>query len=131
MAKMKIKLPISKGELFWSIVASLIGVSGLVLSIIGIVGANLPVKLSDNGILQADMVFQGAMGGLTFTWFGVILVLLGSLVAVIFLNFYAKKADLDEERAIRKAQRMKILSSPVTEEKPVTEVESTPVEKTE
>ena len=120
------KSKISKWEWFWLVLTGIIALGGLTLIVLGMIGGLLPVKASDNELLKADEAFQEKMK-LSFIWFGVILVLGSALLSTIWLNYFAKKTDKNEERALRRAQRMKIIAASEEAEKPAaTEVESTP-----
>ncbi len=125
---------ISGWERFWIVLASLFIVAGLFFIVLGIVGSYLPVEYSDNWILSSQAAFAAKMH-LSYRWFGVILLLVGTVVGTISLNLFERKSDADAERAERRAQRLKIISDSKEEPKPVenstegaTEVESKPVE---
>ncbi len=127
----KKKSKISKAEIFWIVIDSIIGLAGLTFVVLGFISAYLPKKSSDNWTGEA--VFTDAMH-MSYRLFGAVLLIGAAIIAVIFLNFFAKKSDVDNERAERRAQRLKIIAdsdSPKEEEKPVeaTEVTSEPVQK--
>lgn len=130
MEKKEMKNPkaLSGWEIFWIVFESLFGVSGITMIILGFIADYLPVAYSDNYLLQAQQkVLQGSSGLLTFRWIGFILVLAGTLMAVITLHVFAKKRDVTEEREARRQQRMKIISDSVTEPE-VVDAASKPVE---
>jgi uncharacterized membrane protein YbaN (DUF454 family) len=119
---------ISKGEIVWTCISGAIGLAGFVMVILGIVGDYLPIKASENWILLGEAGFQSKMQ-MNYRWFGVILILGAVLIAVLFLNHYAKKSDIDEERALRRQQRLQVISqsAEATPAPKATEVTSTPV----
>ena len=60
---------------------------------------------------------------MSYRVFGAILLVAAALIAVICLNLFAKKSDVDNERAERRAQRLKIIadSDAVSDSKKVME----------
>jgi hypothetical protein len=112
------KAKIRPWEIFWIIFEGLIALTGLFFVVSGIVGDYLPVKASENWILSAETSWMSlTKTSLNWRWLGALCLLLAALLAVITLNFFAKKSDVDEERAIRRAQRLQVLSqsAPVEE----------------
>ena len=103
---------VSKLEIFWIVIEGGFGLAGFVMLILGLISDYLPVVYSENSIAQAE---QGWMNfvhcSMSFRALGVILILIGAVIAVISLNHYAKKSDADEERAIRRAQRLQVLNA--------------------
>jgi hypothetical protein len=129
--KAETKNKITVGEIVWICISGAIAVAGLTLVIFGIVGDYLPLKSSENWILLGEASFQNVMK-MNYRWFGVILILFAAFVSVIFLNYYAKKSDIDEERALRRQQRLQVISqsaeaAPAPAKAPATEVPATPV----
>ena len=134
----KKKAKVSKGEVISIIIYSILGVAGLVFVVLGFISAYLPKKSSENWTGEA--AFTEAMH-MSYRVFGAILLVAAALIAVICLNLFAKKSDVDNERAERRAQRLKIIAdsdaATVAEEKTETvtpketvEVTSTPKEET-
>ena len=127
----KKKSKISKAEIFWIVIDSIIGLAGLVFVVLGFISAYLPKKSSDNW--TGETAFTEVMH-MSYRLFGAVLLLGAAIIAVIFLNFFAKKSDVDSERAERRAQRLKIIADSDASkeaEKPVeaVEVTSEPVQK--
>ena len=122
---------ISAWEKLWIVIASLFAVAGLTFIVFGIIGSHWAVSYSDNWILTSEVAFTAKIH-LSYRWFGTILLLAGAIISVISLNFFEKKSDADQERAERRAQRMKIIqeSSTPTENQTegAQEVASTPAE---
>src|SRR5574344_239187 len=100
---------VSGGEIACIIISGLIAAAGLVMVILGIVGDYLPGKTSENWILLGEASFKNVMK-MNYRWFGVILILGAALMSVIYLNIFAKKSDIDEERALRRQQRLQVIS---------------------
>ena len=64
---------------------------------------------------------------LSFRWLGIIAILIASVLAVITLNHFAKKTDADEERELRRAQRLQVLNGSSEEAATPVEVKNEPV----
>lgn len=127
---------IGRWEIFWIALEGTAAFVGLFLMILGIVGDYLPVLYSDNWILQSErgwMSFSNSQ--ITFRWLGFFFLIGAAVLAVITLNYFAKASDRNEERALRRAQRLQVLSESAPSEnkapakEPATEVASTPVDK--
>ena len=104
------KAKMSKWEIFWTVIESIMGFAGLFLLVLGIIGDNLQILSSDNWILQANLSSKSSTG-LTYREWGAILIVAAALLAALTLNHFAKKTDMDEERENRRAQRLQILSA--------------------
>lgn len=119
---------ISVGERIWIVIESIFGVGGLILLVLGIVSDYLPIKYSENPLAKIEQDWLNfSHTQLTFRWLGIIAILIGALLAVITLNHYAKKTDADEERELRRAQRLQVLNGEATNEIEAKEVPSEPV----
>jgi hypothetical protein len=101
------KNKLSKGEKVFIVLDGILALGGLVMIVLGFIADLYPGKPGDNWTGQD--AFQSAMH-LSYRWFGVILLLVAALIAVIALNGFARKNDTDNERALRRAQRVKIIS---------------------
>lgn len=106
----KTKTKISPWEIFWIALSGTIAVGGLFMIILGIVGDYLPVLADKNWILTGESSFKGAMH-MNYRWFGSILLIGAAFISLIYLNYFAKKSDIDEERALRRQQRLSIISA--------------------
>lgn len=120
------KSKITVVEFVWYAIASVIAIFGIILMVFGIVGHHLPGALSNNFIKNAEANLP-----LSFITFGVILVAVGVVLGVIVLCVYAKKADRDIERTIRRQQRLAAQTNEVAGVKAAVEVveEAKPEEK--
>lgn len=103
----KKKSKISKGEITCIVLDSTVGLTGLVFIVLGFISAYLPKKSSENWTGEAAFTDAMHMG---YRVFGTILLIAAAFLAVIFLNYFAKKSDVDNERAKRRAQRLKIIA---------------------
>ena len=101
------KNKLSKGEKVFIVLDGILALGGLVMIVLGFIADLYPGKTGENWTGQD--AFQSAMH-LSYRWFGVILLLVAALIAVIALNGFARKNDTDNERALRRAQRLKIIS---------------------
>ena len=89
---------IGNWEIFWIVVTGILGVGGLFMLVLGLVGSFLPVLNDDNWILSSQSTFQAATG-LTYIWFGAIVLVLDAIVACIYLNYFAKERSRKSFRA--------------------------------
>jgi len=106
----KTKTKMSPWEIFWIALSGTIAVGGLFMIILGIVGDYLPVLADKNWILSGESGFKSAMH-MNYRWFGSILLIGAAFISLLYLNFFAKKSDIDEERALRRQQRLSIISA--------------------
>ena len=74
------KKTVSKWEIVWIVLSSIVGLTGIVLAILGIVADYLPVKASENFLSGSESYFEGIFR-LSFTWAGAILVIAAALIA--------------------------------------------------
>lgn len=101
------KKKISTKELIWYIISAIIGVCGLGLLVTGIVGTYLPGLESENVISKAESSFASWLKvDISFKALGIILIAVAAIVAMIVLVYYAKKYDVEQERAQKRAQRL-------------------------
>jgi hypothetical protein len=122
------KTKLAKSEIFWIVLEGTAAFVGLFLIILGIVGDHLPVKYEYNWILQSENGWMKTSGSqITFRWFGFFFLLGAAVLSLFTLNHYAKKTDLDEERSLRRAQRLQVLSESPAPETKVVEATSTEV----
>lgn len=101
------KKKLAKGELAFYVIASVITGLGVTLAAFGIVGDLLDVTTAHNWILTAENAVI-KWSKIAFDWqiWGTIFIAVGVLVAVIDLLYYAKKDDFENEKALRRAQRL-------------------------
>lgn len=87
-------------------IAGFLAFAGLFFLILGIVGEHLPVVYSDNWILYSEAIWLTPWSSMGYRYWGMILLGIGALIGVFFLAYFAKEGDKDEERALRRAQRL-------------------------
>jgi hypothetical protein len=101
------KKNVSKAEKTFYIIAAAFVFIGLVLAVFGIIGDHLNLPSADNWILNVEEAIM--------TWtkiqfdlrvWGTIFLFVGVTIGLIDLLKYAKKDDLEAEKAIRRAQRL-------------------------
>lgn len=113
-------------ELIWYFLAGILGFAGLFMMVFGIVGHHLGGSLEQNFIKQAEKNIV-----LDFRIWGIILLASSLVIALIALVYFARSADRDIEKAIRRQQRLNAQLTEGMEIKPAVqtiEVESTPVD---
>jgi len=103
---MEKKMKIGKAELAWYIVAAVFGLAGLVFVVFGIIGDHFPGLASDNWVKNAEGWL--AWSGMGYRWWGLILLGVAVLIFLFDLNVSAQKGEKDDERALRRAQRLKL-----------------------
>ena len=114
---MKSPKNLSRKELFWYVVASLIGVTGLVFLAFGIAGDHFPGLYEDNWIAASENGWLKNWSGLGYRYWGIILIAAGAFIAIVALAAFAKEGDRDADRARRRAQRLGA-ASPVVDVTP-------------
>lgn len=110
----------ARKERFWYILGGFLAFAGLVFLIFGIIGDHMPVKASDNWVIYSQDMWLTNWSGMGYRYWGLILLGLGTLIAVIALTYFASSGDRDSERAARRAQRLALESeeAEVVEETP-------------
>ena len=101
----KKKLPLHPAELVWYIVCGLVGLWGLTYIVLGLIAENLPITSEDNDFIKATDKFTETFG---LDWLGWGLIILGiaAVGAVIVLLVLSNKADRDYEKNTRRAARL-------------------------
>ena len=101
----KKKLPISIFEIVWYSLTGAVGVWGLVYVILGLIAQFYPATNSNNPIKKASDVIAENFG-LGFLYWGLIIIGIAVVLAVIVLCINAKTADREVEKATRRAARL-------------------------
>ena len=104
-------------ELVWYPLTGAIAVWGLTFIVLGVVARNLK---STADLVKADTAYAKTMGLGFFNW-GMILLAIGVVLAIIVLLVYAKQADREVEKQQRRAARLAASSN-------VEEASETPAE---
>lgn len=101
----KKKLPLHPFELVWYALCGLVGIWGLTYIVLGLVAENLPVTSEDKGLVKVSGQFAKTFG-LDFLGWGLIILAIAGIAAVIVLLVFSSKVDRDYEKNVRRAQRL-------------------------
>jgi hypothetical protein len=93
-------------ELACYIVAGSFTLVGLVFYIFGLIGKFYNGLASDNWVAISEQAWLTNWSKMGWKWWGLILIGIGVLIAIISLSAWAKVADRDEERNLRRQQRL-------------------------
>ena len=102
-------------ELVWYVIAGVLALLGLIFIVFAIIGDFLPVLAEDNWVTQSEAVWLTSWTPMGYRYWGLTLIGVAAVVAAIALNFFAREGDKDEERAIRRAQRLGLMEEEVIE----------------
>ena len=94
---------IGSGEITLYVVFAIIALAGLTLAALNIIGMN--IANIDNPLRVADEAFAAVMK-MDFLLFGSLLIVVAGILFAITLSVNGSKAELIEEKRIRKQQRM-------------------------
>ena len=106
---------LSGRELAWYIVASAFALLGLIFIVFAIVGDFLPVLAEDNWVTNSEAVWLTSWTPFGYRYWGLILFAIAGVIAALALNYYAREGDKDEERALRRAQRLGLVDEEVVD----------------
>lgn len=101
----KKKFPLHPFELVWYILTGLVGAWGLTYIVLGLIAENLPVKATDEGLVKVMDDFTKTFKLDFFGW-GLIILAIAAVAAVVVLLLFSNKVDRDYEKNVRRAQRM-------------------------
>ena len=101
----KKRLPLHPFELVWYTLTGLVGVWGLTYIVLGLVAENLPYTSEDKGLVKANADFAKTFKLDFFGW-GLIILAIAAVAAVVVLLLFSNKVDRDYEKKVRRAQRM-------------------------
>ena len=101
----KKKLPLHPFEIVWYALCALVGLWGLTYIVLGIIAENLPITSEDKGLVKASAQFAKIFG-LDFLGWGLIILAIAGIAAVIVLLLFSNKVDRDYEKTVRRAQRL-------------------------
>ena len=123
------RLPLHPFEIVWYSLTCLVGTWGLTYIVLGIVAQNLPITSEDKGLVEANGVIAKTFGLDFFGW-GLIILVIASVAAVIVLLLFSNKVDRDYEKTVRRAQRLAQLEAEEAkeEQQKVIDAEIAPVE---
>lgn len=122
----KRKLPLHPFELVWYILTGLVGIWGLTYIVLGLVAQNLPITSEDKGLVKANVDFAKTFK-LDFFYWGLIILAIAAVAAVIVLLLFSNKVDRDYEKKVRRAQRIAQLEAEENKEEGIIDAEVEPV----
>ena len=118
-------------EIIWYTLCGLVGLWGLTYIVLGIVIDYLPITAEDEGLIKANIKFAEKFKLDFFSW-GLIILAIAAVAAVVVLIVFSGKVDRDYEKNVRRAQRMAQLDAEMdaemAEEQEVVDAEVAPVE---
>ena len=127
------KLPLHPFELVWYILVGLVGIWGLTYIVLGLVASYLPIKTEDPRLVEANKKIL-ELFKLDFLGWGLIILAIAAVAAVVVLLLFSNKVDRDYEKNVRRAQRLAQLEAEeakedsIEEQKIVVDAEVEPVE---
>ena len=101
----KKKLPLHPFELVWYTLTGLVGIWGITYIVLGLVTRYLPITSEDKGLVKANGDFQNIFKLDFFGW-GLIILAIAAVAAVIVLVLFSNKVDREYEKTTRRAQRL-------------------------
>ena len=101
----KKKLPLHPFEMAWYALCALVGIWGLTYIVLGLVAENLPITSEDKGLVKTSGEFAKTFG-LDFLGWGLIILAIAGVAAVLVLLVFSSKVDRDYEKNVRRAQRL-------------------------
>ena len=127
------KLPLHPFEFVWYILVGLVGIWGLTYIVLGLVASYLPISTEDPGLVEANEKIL-KLFKLDFLGWGLIILAIAAIAAVVVLILFSNKVDRDYEKNVRRAQRLAQLEEEeakeenIEEQKIVIDAEVAPVE---
>ena len=118
----KKKLPLHPFELVWYALCALVGIWGLTYIVLGLVAENLPITSEDKGLVKVSADFAKTFG-LDFLGWGLIILAIAGVAAVVVLLLFSNKVDRDYEKNIRRAQRLAQLEAEEAKEEAAQEAQ--------
>ena len=132
----KKKLPLHPFELVWYVLCGLVGIWGLTYIVLGIIASLLPIKTEDPELVKANAKIL-ELFKLDFLGWGLIILAISAVAAVVVLLLFSNKVDRDYEKNVRRAQRLAQLEAEelkeeaIEEQKIAIDAEVEPVEEKE
>ncbi len=99
----------STKQIVWFVIGAVLFVTGFVFDVLDIIGRSINVAPSKNSLLLGDAKLKEFFGNkpLGFTFWGIVLLLVGAIIISITFSLASKNEDRDKERQARKEQRLK------------------------
>lgn len=95
-------------QLFWFILGILITVNALIFLVLGLINDYAPLAYSP--FETPNNAMASMLYGIDFKWFGVITLILGTIIYSLALSFATKTQEREEERVARRKQRRLFVS---------------------
>lgn len=127
------KFPLHPFELVWYILVGLVGIWGLTYIVLGTIASYLPIQSEDQALVKANNKIL-ELFKLNMLGWGLIILGIASVAAVVVLILFSNKVDRDYEKNVRRAQRLAQLEAEeakeesIEEQKIVVDAEVQPVE---
>ena len=122
----KKKLPLHPFELIWYTLTGLVGIWGITYIVLGLVAKYLPITSEDKGLVKAKVEFTKIFKLGFFEW-GLIILAIAAVAAVLVLILFSNKVDREYEKTTRRAQRLAQLEAEEAKEEQIIDAEVEPV----
>ena len=120
----KVRKNLNVFEIVWYCLMALLAIWGITYIVLGLVAQNLPTTASDDGLVKINSEFAKTFGLDFFGW-GLIILVIAAVSAIVVLLFFAKKVDVKYEKETRRAIRLAQLEKEVDKEEGVETVDLT------
>ena len=120
----KVRKNLNVFEIVWYCLMALLAIWGITYIVLGLVAQNLPTTASDDGLVKINSEFAQTFGLDFFEW-GLIILVIAAVSAIVVLLFFAKKVDVKYEKETRRAIRLAQLEKEVDKEEGVETVDLT------
>ncbi|MBP5694079.1 MAG: hypothetical protein J6X03_01305 [Bacilli bacterium] len=99
--------PFTIKQFVWFVIGCLIAANALVFLVLGLIDDYAGIN---NSVLNApNSSMKEMLGGIGFTWFGAITLMVAALIVALSLSFSSKDDDREKERTSRREQRLKAM----------------------
>lgn len=99
--------PFTVKQFIWFVLGLAIAANALVFLVLGLIDDYAGINNSILTLPNSSM--KEMMGGIGFTWFGAITLVLAALIIALSLSFSSKDDDREKERTSRREQRLKAM----------------------
>ena len=120
----KVRKNLNVFEIVWYCLMALLAIWGITYIVLGLVAQNLPTTASDDGLVRINSEFAQIFGLDFFGW-GLIILVIAAVSAIVVLLFFAKKVDVKYEKETRRAIRLAQLEKEVDKEEGVETIDLT------